>query len=165
MPGPRVLLQHCACRGHAPCCSTFRAGATRVAVCFQLGRTSHAHLLHIRTCSNWLRGDLNVYDISDPDAPKFLSRVWLGGSFVAGSGVTPDAEQLKELGLDAAPEPLVVKGVRVRGGPQMIQLSLDGKRLYVTNSLLTPWDTQVCSEVDWYQPHHLILAHTGVKLE
>jgi selenium-binding protein 1 len=26
------------------------------------------------------------------------------------------------------------------GGPQMIQLSLDGKRLYVTNSLYSTWD-------------------------
>ncbi|RYY81050.1 hypothetical protein EON63_16305 [archaeon] len=28
------------------------------------------------------------------------------------------------------------------GGPQMLQLSLDGRRLYVTNSLLSPWDRQ-----------------------
>jgi methanethiol oxidase len=31
---------------------------------------------------------------------------------------------------------------RLRGGPQMIQLSLDGKRIYVTNSLLSRWDEQ-----------------------
>ncbi len=35
-----------------------------------------------------------------------------------------------------------VKGKAMRGGPQMLQLSLDGKRLYVTNSLLSPWDKQ-----------------------
>lgn len=28
------------------------------------------------------------------------------------------------------------------GGPQMIQLSLDGKRLYVTTSLYSAWDRQ-----------------------
>ena len=28
------------------------------------------------------------------------------------------------------------------GGPQMLQLSLDGKRLYVTNSLYSSWDDQ-----------------------
>ncbi|KAF7132724.1 hypothetical protein RHSIM_Rhsim09G0061400 [Rhododendron simsii] len=33
-------------------------------------------------------------------------------------------------------------GNRLRGGPQMIQLSLDGKRLYVTNSLFSTWDRQ-----------------------
>lgn len=29
-----------------------------------------------------------------------------------------------------------------RGGPQMLQLSLDGKRLYVTDSLFSTWDDQ-----------------------
>jgi selenium-binding protein 1 len=40
------------------------------------------------------------------------------------------------------PEPRLVKGKKVLGAPQMIQLSLDGKRLYVTNSLFSPWDKQ-----------------------
>jgi len=31
--------------------------------------------------------------------------------------------------------PTVVNGVTIQGGPQMIQLSLDGKRLYVSTSL------------------------------
>jgi selenium-binding protein 1 len=30
----------------------------------------------------------------------------------------------------------------VIGGPQMLQLSLDGKRLYVTSSLYSAWDNQ-----------------------
>lgn len=34
------------------------------------------------------------------------------------------------------------QGKRVPGGPQMIQLSLDGKRLYVTTSLYSAWDRQ-----------------------
>lgn len=29
--------------------------------------------------SNWLRGDIVQYDISDPEAPRFVSRVWVGG--------------------------------------------------------------------------------------
>jgi hypothetical protein len=37
---------------------------------------------------------------------------------------------------------LFIKGKQVFGGPQMIQLSLDGKRLYVTTSLFSPWDKQ-----------------------
>lgn len=37
---------------------------------------------------------------------------------------------------------LQVKGHTLRGGPQMLQLSLDGKRLYVTNSLFSVWDKQ-----------------------
>ncbi|CAI5798570.1 methanethiol oxidase-like isoform X2 [Podarcis lilfordi] len=36
----------------------------------------------------------------------------------------------------------MIQGKRVYGGPQMIQLSLDGKRLYTTTSLYTPWDKQ-----------------------
>ena len=35
----------------------------------------------------------------------------------------------------------------MRKGPQMIQLSLDGKFLYVTNSLFSPWDQQFYPEL------------------
>jgi len=35
-----------------------------------------------------------------------------------------------------------VKGQELLGGPQMIQLSLDGKRIFVTNSLFSSWDKQ-----------------------
>ena len=71
--------------------------------------------------ANWLHGDVRQYDISDPHNPKFTGQVWLGGL------------------LGRAPE---VNGKKVTGGPQMIQLSLDGKRLYVTNSLFSTWDNQ-----------------------
>ncbi|KAM9110831.1 methanethiol oxidase isoform 3-T3 [Megaptera novaeangliae] len=37
---------------------------------------------------------------------------------------------------------LTGQGKQVAGGPQMIQLSLDGKRLYVTTSLYSAWDKQ-----------------------
>ena len=36
----------------------------------------------------------------------------------------------------------VVNGRAIAGAPQMIQLSLDGKRLYVTTSLFSTWDNQ-----------------------
>lgn len=39
------------------------------------------------------------------------------------------------------------KGKRVVGGPQMIQLSLDGKRLYITTSLYSTWDKQFYPEL------------------
>ncbi|KAF3572270.1 hypothetical protein F2Q69_00059824 [Brassica cretica] len=38
-------------------------------------------------------------------------------------------------------------GKSLRGGPQMIQLSLDGKRLYATNSLYSVWDRQFYPEL------------------
>ncbi len=50
--------------------------------------------------------------------------------------VTEDKE------LDEQPDPLYLGGKLVEGGPQMIQLSLDGKRLYVTTSLFSSWDKQ-----------------------
>ena len=50
--------------------------------------------------------------------------------------VTHDPE-LKE-----QPSQTYIKGKKIEGGPQMIQLSLDGKRLYVTTSLYSTWDNQ-----------------------
>jgi methanethiol oxidase len=70
--------------------------------------------------SNWLHGDLRRYDISDPANPKLTGRLWLGGLL----GNPSDAQR------------------ELNGGPQMLQLSLDGRRLYVTNSLLSTWDNQ-----------------------
>jgi selenium-binding protein 1 len=71
--------------------------------------------------SNWLHGDLRQYDISDPSNPRLTGQVWLGGL------------------LGNAPE---VNGLEINGAPQMIQLSLDGKRLFVTTSLFSTWDNQ-----------------------
>ncbi|HZB85679.1 MAG TPA: selenium-binding protein SBP56-related protein [Gaiellaceae bacterium] len=70
--------------------------------------------------SNWLHGDLRQYDVSDPENPKLTGRLWLGGLL----GKPSDA------------------GRELNGGPQMLQLSLDGRRLYVTNSLYSTWDNQ-----------------------
>ncbi|MBX6764437.1 MAG: selenium-binding family protein [Rubrobacteraceae bacterium] len=71
--------------------------------------------------SNWLHGDLRQYDISDPSHPRLTGQVWLGGLLGKGQEVA---------------------GRRLEGGPQMLQLSLDGRRLYVTNSLYSSWDNQ-----------------------
>ena len=49
--------------------------------------------------------------------------------------------------LSEQPEPGRVKGRVIKGGPQMIQQSLDGKRVYVTESLLSPWDRQFYPEM------------------
>jgi methanethiol oxidase len=70
--------------------------------------------------TNWLHGDLRQYDISDPANPRLTGRLWLGGLL----GHPSDAARAQG------------------GGPQMIQLSLDGRRLYVTNSLYSSWDNQ-----------------------
>ena len=70
--------------------------------------------------SNWLHGDIRQYDISNPRQPKLVGQVWLGGVL----GKAPSVQR------------------ELVGGPQMLQLSLDGRRLYVTSSLYSSWDNQ-----------------------
>jgi selenium-binding protein 1 len=48
----------------------------------------------------------------------------------------------KDVELEEQPSARFIQEKRIYGGPQMIQLSLDGKRLYVTTSLFSPWDKQ-----------------------
>lgn len=71
--------------------------------------------------SNWLHGDIRQYDVSDPFKPRLAGQLWLGG-------VLGKAPKIRDRLLTA--------------GPQMLQLSLDGQRLYVTNSLYSTWDNQ-----------------------
>ncbi len=71
--------------------------------------------------SNWLHGDIRQYDISNPSKPKLTGQAWIGGVL----GKSPKHSEKT-----------------ARGGPQMLQLSLDGKRLYVTDSLFSSWDNQ-----------------------
>ncbi|UYV70506.1 SBP [Cordylochernes scorpioides] len=59
----------------------------------------------------------------------------------------PRPSFLTELSHNYQPERPIVKGRPLRGGPQMLQLSLDGKRLYVTDSLFKPWDSQFYPDV------------------
>lgn len=85
--------------------------------------------------SNWLQGDIRQYDITDTKNPKLVGQVFISGSLIQEGNVKPkkDFEQ---------PKALILHGKQVHGGPQMIQLSLDGKRLYVTTSLFSAWDKQ-----------------------
>jgi len=76
--------------------------------------------------SNWLHGDVRQYDVSDPAKPKLTGQLLLGG--VEGKGPS-------------------LRGNKLAGGPQMLQLSLDGKRLYVTNSLFSSWDNQFYPQI------------------
>lgn len=89
--------------------------------------------------SNWLHGDVRQYDISDPANPKFTGQVFIGGSVHKETGI----KVLKDEELSEQPEARYIKGRKIEGGPQMLQLSLDGKRLYVSTSLFSPWDKQV----------------------
>uniref|UniRef100_A0A915DQU2 Methanethiol oxidase n=1 Tax=Ditylenchus dipsaci TaxID=166011 RepID=A0A915DQU2_9BILA len=94
--------------------------------------------------SQWLHGDIRQYDISDPFNVKQVGQCFLGGSIHTETTVTVVAD--KEL--ECQPPPLILKdGKRMLGGPQMLQLSLDGKRLYVTNSLFSVYDKQFFPEM------------------
>ena len=55
--------------------------------------------------SNWLHGDLRQYDVSDPGRPKLTGQLQLGG--VLGRPLDGERE--------------------LNGGPQMLQLSYDGR--------------------------------------
>jgi selenium-binding protein 1 len=78
--------------------------------------------------ANWLHGDVRQYDVSDPTNPKLTGQVWLGGAI----GHPVDG------------------GLDVNGGPNMLQLSYDGRRLYVTNSLYSTWDNQFYPDMRSY---------------
>uniref|UniRef100_A0A8C1SG58 Methanethiol oxidase n=1 Tax=Cyprinus carpio TaxID=7962 RepID=A0A8C1SG58_CYPCA len=69
---------------------------------------------------------------------KCTFKVFLAGSILKDGPV----KVLEDKELDSQPAPRIIKGKRVQGGPQMLQLSLDGKRLYVTTSLYSAWDKQ-----------------------
>jgi len=88
--------------------------------------------------SCWLHGDVRQYDITDRRHPRLVGQFFIGGSISKDGPV----KVVKDLELKEQPEPLVIKGVRVQGGSQMLQLSLDGKRLYATTSLYSTWDAQ-----------------------
>jgi selenium-binding protein 1 len=72
--------------------------------------------------SCWGTGEFQQYDVSDPFNPRLTGSVHLGG--IARRATHP-----------ASGEPL-------NGGPQMVEVSRDGRRVYVTNSLYASWDAQ-----------------------
>jgi selenium-binding protein 1 len=75
--------------------------------------------------SCWATGEFQQYDVSDPFKPKLTGSVSLGG-------ITAHT-----------PHP---KGGGLNGGPQMVELSRDGRRVYLTNSLYSAWDEQFYPE-------------------
>jgi methanethiol oxidase len=72
--------------------------------------------------SCWGTGDLQQYDVSDPLNPKLTGKVRIGGIVARASH-------------PAGNQPL-------NGGPQMVEISRDGKRIYFTNSLYGAIDGQ-----------------------
>ncbi|XP_043694857.1 selenium-binding protein 1-like [Telopea speciosissima] len=102
---------------------------------------------------NWLHGDLRQYNIEDPTKPILTGQVWIGGLLQKGSPIVAVAEDGSEWQIDVPK----VQENRLRGGPQMFQLSLDGKRLYITNSLFSTWDRQFYPELVEKGSHMLLI--------
>ena len=69
--------------------------------------------------SCWGTGELRQYDVSNPDQPTLTGTIGIGG--IARHTAHPS-------------------GRPAAGGPQMVEISRDGKRIYFTNSLYSPWD-------------------------
>ena len=73
--------------------------------------------------SCWGTGELLQYDVSNPFQPVQTGSIKLGG-IVRRQAHTNDP------------------GVPLNGGPQMVEISRDGRRVYLTNSLYRSWDEQ-----------------------
>jgi selenium-binding protein 1 len=73
--------------------------------------------------SCWGTGELQQYDVSDPFHPKLSGKVQIGGIVRRAAHPKNPSQALN-------------------GGPQMVEVSRDGKRVYFTNALYSPWDKQ-----------------------
>jgi selenium-binding protein 1 len=73
--------------------------------------------------SCWGTGEFKQYDVSDPFNPKETGSIKLGGI------VRRQAHPVRPTSA-------------LNGGPQMVEVSRDGRRAYITNSLYSPWDAQ-----------------------
>jgi len=97
--------------------------------------------------SCWGTGEFIQYDVTNPFEPKKVSSLRLGG-MVSRAAHVSDPEQ-----------PL-------NGGPQMIEISRDGRRAYITNSLYTPWDEQFYPDgVQGWMAKIDVPNGTGMKLD
>lgn len=72
--------------------------------------------------SCWGTGELHQYDVSDPFNPVLAGKIEIGGIARKKGHPKHDGALL--------------------GGPQMVEVSRDGRRVYITNGLYSTWDDQ-----------------------
>ncbi len=97
--------------------------------------------------SCWGTGEMRQYDVSDPFNPKLTGSVHVGGIVRRASHPARPGEALN-------------------GGPQMVEISRDGRRVYFTNSLYAAWDKQFYPDGIRGWMVKLDIAHDGgIKLD
>ena len=87
----------------------------------------------------WGTGELKQYDVTDPMHPVLAGSVRIGG--IVQRGKHPS-------------------GKAFGGGPQMTEISRDGKRVYFTNSLYSTWDAQFYPDG---VPGVQVMCHVGAN--
>jgi methanethiol oxidase len=87
----------------------------------------------------WGTGELRQYDVTDPMNPKLAGSVRIGGI------------------AKHTPHP---NGSAFGGGPQMTEISRDGKRVYFTNSLYSKWDAQFYPDG---VPGRMVMCNVGAN--
>jgi selenium-binding protein 1 len=93
----------------------------------------------------WGTGEMRQYDVTEPRKPKLAGSVHIGGI------------------VRRTPHP---NGKTFAGGPQMVEISRDGKRVYFTNSLYSPWDEQIYPDgLKSWMVKLDVGPHGGMKLD
>jgi selenium-binding protein 1 len=85
----------------------------------------------------WGLGEMHQYDVTDPMNPVLAGKVELGG-------IVTDTKH--------------PNGKDFAFGPQMVEISRDGKRVYWTNSLYSTWDDQFYPDDEGGQ---MVMADVG----
>jgi selenium-binding protein 1 len=97
--------------------------------------------------SCWGTGEMRQYDVSDPFNPKLIGSVHIGGI------------------VRRTPHP-AKPGKPLNGGPQMVEISRDGRRVYFTNSLYASWDKQFYPDgIDGWMVKLDIAQDGGMQLD
>ena len=94
--------------------------------------------------SCWGTGELRQYDVSDPFNPSLAGIVEMGG-------IVRKAAHSRH-------GPLV-------GGPQMVEISRDGRRVYVTNSLYSSWDDTFYDNITGWMTKVNADANGGIAMD
>ena len=94
--------------------------------------------------SCWGTGELRQYDVSDPFNARHTGTVELGG--IVRKAAHPKSG------------PLV-------GGPQMIEISRDGRRVYPTNSLYSSWDDTFYANITGWMTKVNVNPEGGISVD